>query len=265
MTSRRSQEGLEVAQQFPAHGHDHPIHLQGPVVVSHDKTAHPNTHINAASAEQGQPPFISSEEPKGGVLSRPSEVLPEVVDPHNSMYAKQRSKRRWIIIAIVVMIIVVAVVGGVVGGVLGSKKHKPSTTIPSPATNSTAGTSANVTESLPTSNQASVCRNGICPATLSTISWSSKQFIFGLSETKSLVYKSRNGDSWATNWTDLGGSFQYAPAITSWGEGRIDVLGVGVDKAMSWKSFDNNVWSSDWVSLGGVFTSAPTAACWGSK
>src|SRR5436190_2026162 len=66
-----------------------------------------------------------------------------------------------------------------------------------------------------------------------------------------------------SEWESLGGSFTSAPAICSWGVGRLDVFGRGEDFALWHKWFDGAKWS-DWEALGGSLTSPPTAVSWGA-
>lgn len=245
MALRRSQErmeireydGLEVTPQDLIHGHNHPIYFKGP-----------------ATAPNGENFRLK-------------------YNPDGSSKQKRESKRRWIIVAVAIAVVVfvtMATVGGIVGGIMATQAKRLSSTSPLPTMTSTttAGGSTNTTTwslpsatgSLPASKQASVCRGGICSATLDTVSWTTKQFIFGLTETKSLVYKARSTHTWDNAWADLGGSFGYIPAIMSWAEGRINIIAVHNDKTMSWKSFQNSVWDSKWTLLGPeLFASAPTS------
>ncbi len=63
-------------------------------------------------------------------------------------------------------------------------------------------------------------------------------------------------------WESLGGVVIGAPAITSWGPGRLDVFAPGFDGAVWHKWFDGGVWS-DWESLGGRTNRAVAAVSWG--
>jgi hypothetical protein len=104
-----------------------------------------------------------------------------------------------------------------------------------------------------------VCHGGVCPRILSTVTWPSASFIFGLSSNRSLVYKSWNGNAWDAAWTDLGGIFIFPPTVVSWGAGRLDALGVQTDKALHWRSFSGGAWSATWASLGGQWSTAVNA------
>lgn len=73
------------------------------------------------------------------------------------------------------------------------------------------------------------------------------------------------------DWTPLGGDFSTTDrlALTSWGTGRLDIVGVGQDGRCWHKAWDNvNGWSpagEDWDALGGNFLAAPGIAvtAWG--
>jgi len=64
-------------------------------------------------------------------------------------------------------------------------------------------------------------------------------------------------------WESLGGSATSAPAVASWGNGRLDVFTRGTDNALWHRWFDSGSWSG-WERLGGVLRSAPGAVSWGS-
>ena len=66
-----------------------------------------------------------------------------------------------------------------------------------------------------------------------------------------------------SEWESLGGGFTSAPAICSWGAGRLDIFGRGEDFALWHKWFDGAKWS-DWETLGGSLTSPPAAVSWGA-
>lgn len=53
-----------------------------------------------------------------------------------------------------------------------------------------------------------------------------------------------------------------APAVASWGPGRLDLFVRGYDYALWHRSIENGVVGA-WESLGGYLTSAPTAVSWG--
>lgn len=121
------------------------------------------------------------------------------------------------------------------------------------------------TPSSPTST-GSVCRGTVCHRILSAISSElNVGMIFALGLDRGLYYKSANGSTWDGVWSSLGGVFTFPPAVISWGEGRIDILGIGSDGAMYTQYFDNNQWSGNWSSLGGVFSSPPAVTSWGKR
>ena len=68
------------------------------------------------------------------------------------------------------------------------------------------------------------------------------------------------GQMW-TEWDDLGGNLESAPAVASWGLGRLDVF-AQVDGHLKQKRWNGEEWS-DWRDLGGRPTSAPAAVSWG--
>jgi hypothetical protein len=79
-----------------------------------------------------------------------------------------------------------------------------------------------------------------------------------------MFHKAWNGSAWDEDWESLGGVFNSAPAVCSWGENRLDVFGLGTDNAMYHKAWDGNAWlPTDWEPQGGVFNSAPIAVSWG--
>src|ERR1700761_4648679 len=246
MSRRQSQEGLEMAAFGP--GHDMPIPVENGAPVSGHDTPIP--------VENGAPVFESHQSTSGNIIPTSTTVDIEQERPW--------LRRKWIIIAAVVAVLVVAaIIGGAVGGVFGSKhknNHASPTNSSTPQANSTNGGNL-----LPTSSQPRACKGGTCPILLQTITMSNKQYIFGLSSSKSLLYKSGDGQTWDATWQDLGGTFIYAPTIVSWGEGRIDAMGVETDKSVYWMSFSNNSWSPTWTALDGIIlNSAPSAASWGS-
>jgi len=76
----------------------------------------------------------------------------------------------------------------------------------------------------------------------------------------SLYAQGWDGHGW-TGWRYFGGSSHSAPALASWGNGRLDVFVQGTDNAL-WHRWFDGVWSF-WESLGGQLTSAPATAAWG--
>ena len=66
-------------------------------------------------------------------------------------------------------------------------------------------------------------------------------------------------------WRSIGGGLTSAPAVSSWGPGRLDVFARGEDFAL-WHKFSPDLqnWEwSEWESLGGGLTSPPAAVSWG--
>jgi|GEM_PF-4202443 len=62
-----------------------------------------------------------------------------------------------------------------------------------------------------------------------------------------------------SDWRDLGGSFTGAPAVTSWGRDRIDVIGWARDTSnLSHNALTGGSWSG-WSDLGGPVSSPPAA------
>ena len=59
-------------------------------------------------------------------------------------------------------------------------------------------------------------------------------------------------------------TFKDDPAVSSWGNNRLDVFVRGTDDALWHKWWDGSSWSG-WESLGGVLTSAPAAVSWGNN
>src|SRR5579871_1908295 len=120
----------------------------------------------------------------------------EVVIPtgHETNWLKQNL--RIILFILLAVVLVAAIIGGAVGGTLHNR-HKPSTS--PPETNGTRSAPG----SLPTANsqQVSSCRNGICPLTISSITWSDIQFVFAFSTKRSLVYKAGSNNQWNSTWS----------------------------------------------------------------
>jgi len=169
---------------------------------------------------------------------------------------------RILLLILVAVVLVAAIIGGAVGGTLRNR-HKPTPSPgPSPVTNGPNGPSGTVSlRSLPTptSQQVSACRDGICPLTISSITWPDIQFIFGFSANRSLVYKAGSSNQWNSTWSDLGGNFTYAPVVVSWGPGRLDAVGVQDDQALYWKAYSNNTWDPNWTNIGGTWATAVDA------
>src|SRR6202011_3911923 len=62
-------------------------------------------------------------------------------------------------------------------------------------------------------------------------------------------------------FSSLGGTLTSAPAATSWGAGRFDVLARGSGNALIHRSSSGGNWSA-WETVGGVLTSEPAAVSW---
>jgi hypothetical protein len=58
-------------------------------------------------------------------------------------------------------------------------------------------------------------------------------------------------------------TFKDDPAVSSWGNNRLDVFVRGTDNALWHKWWDGSSWSSGWENLGGILTSSPGAVSWG--
>ena len=69
------------------------------------------------------------------------------------------------------------------------------------------------------------------------------------------------GQVW-TEWVDLGGELASAPAVASWGPGRLDVFAQGENGHLMHKRWNGEEWSG-WRDLGGRLTSAPATVSWG--
>jgi hypothetical protein len=68
---------------------------------------------------------------------------------------------------------------------------------------------------------------------------------------------------WGT-WQALGGDLVEAPAVSSWGNGRLDVFVRGTDDQLWHMYYWNGPDWSGWEPLGGSITSSPAAVSWGS-
>lgn len=67
------------------------------------------------------------------------------------------------------------------------------------------------------------------------------------------------------DWESLGGNFQGAPTVASWGVGRMDVFVRGADDQL-WQRYADFGWQGGWYPLGappGGLKSAPAAVSWG--
>ncbi len=65
-----------------------------------------------------------------------------------------------------------------------------------------------------------------------------------------------------TNWESLGGTSLSAPAVTSWGNDRLDIFSIGIDSRLYHKCWNGTKWN-DWERLPeGKFTYKPAAISW---
>lgn len=71
-----------------------------------------------------------------------------------------------------------------------------------------------------------------------------------------------NNEEWAT-WQLLGGKLISTPAVTAWGDNRLDVFAIGTDSRLYHKQWDRTQWGI-WQSLGGTCIHQPAAVCWGA-
>jgi hypothetical protein len=65
-----------------------------------------------------------------------------------------------------------------------------------------------------------------------------------------------------TSWTNLGGSVESTPAVTTWGGGRQDIFVKKTDNRLYQKVYQNNTWypsQTEWWDLGGTIDGAPAA------
>jgi hypothetical protein len=69
------------------------------------------------------------------------------------------------------------------------------------------------------------------------------------------------------NYTDQGGVYTSAPAVASWGDGRLDIFGLGTDNSLYHSVYDQAFgwWGYDtfYPPPGLTFASAPAAVSWG--
>jgi len=95
--------------------------------------------------------------------------------------------------------------------------------------------------------------------------------IFALGLDKQMFHKAWNGNAWLpsqTGWEPLGGGFDSAPAVASFGANRLDIFALGLDDQMFHKAGDGQVWlpsPTGWEPLGGGFNSAPAVASFGAN
>jgi uncharacterized protein YvpB len=86
--------------------------------------------------------------------------------------------------------------------------------------------------------------------------------VYVLGSNGSIYFRGWDGVGWA-GWSSLGGPFAGAPAVVSWGPGRVDLFVTGTDQALWHRWFDRGAWSV-WESLGGILTAPPAVASWAS-
>ena len=80
-----------------------------------------------------------------------------------------------------------------------------------------------------------------------------------------MLHKAWANSDWhpSPGWEALGGQFNSAPAVASWGSGRLDVFALGAENQMLHRAWANGAWTPGWEALGGRFNSAPAVAAWG--
>ena len=66
-------------------------------------------------------------------------------------------------------------------------------------------------------------------------------------------------------WGNKGDNFEVAPAVASWGPGRLDVFVRGENGGLWHKRWTTDKGWSEWRDLGGRLTSAPAIASWGTN
>jgi len=98
------------------------------------------------------------------------------------------------------------------------------------------------------------------PAAAASLTPTAGMDVFATGTDGAVWFKGWDGLGWSA-WTSLGGVAVGAPAVASWGPGRIDVFVAGSDQELWHRSFDNGGWSG-WQPLGGVLKSSPAVASW---
>ncbi|CAG5176048.1 uncharacterized protein ALTATR162_LOCUS8285 [Alternaria atra] len=103
------------------------------------------------------------------------------------------------------------------------------------------------------------------------ISWSFGRLdIFGIGLNNQMYYKAwgnnrKTGGSWiVSDWQSIEGGFKSPPVPVSWGNGRIDLFGIGMDDQMYRKVYGGQWSPGGWEPLTGKFKSPPAAVSWGS-
>jgi uncharacterized protein YvpB len=84
--------------------------------------------------------------------------------------------------------------------------------------------------------------------------------VFAQGQDGGVWFEGWDGARW-TGWSAASGPVASAPAVASWGDGRVDLFATGSDRALWHRSFDGGQWSG-WESLGGALSSAPAVASW---
>lgn len=77
-----------------------------------------------------------------------------------------------------------------------------------------------------------------------------------------LMHRWWDGTKWNSEKLGNPGKFQGAPAIASWGPGRLDIFARGASNEVWHRYYDNGAWSA-WENRGGSITSSPAAVSWG--
>lgn len=82
----------------------------------------------------------------------------------------------------------------------------------------------------------------------------------------SFVHKAWTGTEWFPSdsaWENFGGDFSSDPVVTSWGPGRLDIIGISSDGGSILHKFWHEGWSK-WEDLGGgPFVKMPKVTSWG--
>jgi hypothetical protein len=53
-----------------------------------------------------------------------------------------------------------------------------------------------------------------------------------------MLHRAWENGNWLGDWEPLGGAFDSAPAVVSWGPNRLDIFGLGTDDLMYHKAWD---------------------------
>ncbi len=80
------------------------------------------------------------------------------------------------------------------------------------------------------------------------------------------LFFSHAQSGFAGQWDPLSGVFNAGgPAVSSWGQGRLDVFGRGTNNSVYHKYYDAGAWSPVWTNLGGTTNYGPAAVSWGAN